>query len=84
MLDISTVLALIGWGVALYMWHLLGVNNPKTWVTKYPPEGVNRGPNADSSYRTARMGGRGHWFTAEQVVDANERAIRNGDPDGLN
>lgn len=76
---ILLIIAALGWGAAFYFWNLLEAGQPKKWITKYPREGVNRGPNADAFYRTVRLDGRGHWFTAEDVAEANERAVKNGD-----
>ena len=73
------IIAALGWLFAFYLWRLMEAGQPKKWITKYPREGTNRGPNADSSYHTVRLDGHGHWFTAEDVARANERAIKNGD-----
>jgi len=63
-------------GLGAGYWLATATMRPSRWRTELPPEDVDRGPNADQSYQAVLLGGHDYWFTAEEVADANERAIK--------
>lgn len=63
-------------GLGAGYWIAQASLRPGSWRTELPPEDVDRGPNADQSYQAVLLSGHDYWFTAEEVADANERAIK--------
>lgn len=76
MIAILTIFAAVGWFAVFFLLALIGRRRRTKWRIELPPEDVDRGPNADDSYRAVWVGGHNHWFTREQVIDANERALK--------
>jgi hypothetical protein len=71
---LTIILFFVGFSAAY--WLGTATVRPSRWRVELPPEDVDRGPNADPSYRAVMLGGHDYWFTAEEVADANERAIK--------
>lgn len=70
MLTLALIFLALGTGFAI---GFLAKPDP-AWRVELPPEDVARGPNADSYYECVRLGGEDHWFTVEQVCEAQLRA----------
>jgi len=63
-------------GLGAGYWIAQASLHPGSWRVELPPEDVDRGPNADQSYRAVMLGGQSYWFTREEVARANERALK--------
>ena len=70
------LLLLISLGLNIHLLHTVVRGRPTRWRQVLPPENLDRGPNADRCYRAVRLDGHEYWFTREQVIDANERALK--------
>lgn len=63
-------------GLGAGYWLATATMRPSRWRVELPPEDVDRGPNADQSYRAVMLGGHDYWFTAKETANASERAIK--------
>lgn len=73
---VSVIFGAFGVGFALYAFSLIEKRNPKRWEKFFPPEGIDRGPNADSSYNKVILGEKGSLFTDEEVAESQHRYFK--------
>lgn len=73
---VSALFGIFGVVLALYVFSLMKKRNPKRWMKFFPPEGIDRGPNADSSYNMVILGEKGSLFTDEEVAESQHRYFK--------